>query len=230
MSNTMGAGEVAESIRAMGTIPSIDEVHAQGFDFYPRHWLDRWPRDNYAIPPVLSLDGLDDRGRRYLNRSDLFRLGQDVQTPTDALNFFVAVYAWGVGNKARGVGRGVRVLEDGMASDRIFAALTALRESHFDPRTGYEAFHFKAQSRLKYLGPAFFTKLLYFYSHDRAISSTNLPLILDQRVAHSVGIRSTSWWTPDEYADYIDLIDRVRINLDSDVPCDVIEYLLFQAG
>lgn len=230
MSNTMGAGEVAESIRAMGTIPSIDEVHAQGFDFYPRHWLDRWPRDNYAIPPVLSLDGLDDRGRRYLNRSDLFRLGQDVQTPTDALNFFVAVYAWGVGNKARGVGRGVRVLEDGMASDRIFAALTALRESHFDPRTGYEAFHFKAQSRLKYLGPAFFTKLLYFYSHDRAISSTNLPLILDQRVAHSVGFRSTSWWTPDEYAVYIDLIDRVRINLDSDVPCDVIEYLLFQAG
>jgi len=229
MANTMGAGEVAESIRAMGTIPTIDEVHAQGFHFYPRHWLDRWPVDIYAIPPVLSLEGLDDRGRRYLNRSDLFRLGQAVDTPTDALNFFVAVYAWGVGSKARGVGRGVRVLEDGTASERIFAALTALRESGFDPRTGYEAFHFKAQSRLKYLGPAFFTKLLYFYSHDKAIRSTKLPLILDQRVAHSAGLRSTSWWTPDEYVNYIDLVDNVRGTLSSDVPCDVIEFLLFQA-
>lgn len=230
MTSSVSSREVAESIRAMGEVPSADDVHAQGFHFYPRHWLDRWAADRHAIPPVLSLDGLDDRGRRHLSRSDLFTLGQKVATPTDALNFFVAVYSWGVGNKALGVERGGRVLEDGTAGERIFAALTALRESDFDPRVGYEAFHFKAHSRLKYLGPAFFTKLLYFYSHDRATRSTNLALILDQRVAHSVGFRSTAWWTPDEYADYIALVDAVRTSLRSDIPGDVIEYLLFQAG
>lgn len=230
MTVSLSAAEIAQMI-APGDVSSSEEmVHAQAISFFPRHWRGRWPeRLEIDSVPILSSDGLDGTGRRTVSRSDLFVLGREVETPIDALNFFVAVHSWGVGTSARGVIRGLRVLEDEDASKKILGALESLREADFDPRVGYSAFNNYDQSKVKYLGPAFFTKLLCFYSHDRLSRSTNAPLILDQYVAASLGWGPWGWSTP-QYVDYISLVDEARSLLDSDVPGDVIEYVLFDHG
>lgn len=230
MAVPMSAAEIAEMITAGNEAPAEEMVHAQAISFFPQHWRDRWPEQlEPSSVPILSPDGLDGTGRRTVSRSDLFVLGREVETPIDALNFFVAVHSWGVGTSARGVIRGLRVLEDEDASKKILGALESLREADFDPRIGYSAFNNYDQSKVKYLGPAFFTKLLYFYSHDRLSRSTNAPLILDQYVAASLGWGPWGWSTL-QYVDYISLVDEARSLLDSDVPGDVIEYVLFDHG
>lgn len=230
MTVSLSAPEIVEMIVTDEEAPSSETVHAQAISFYPQHWHKRWPEQlDVDSISILSLDGLDGTGRRTISRSDLFGLGREVETPLDALNFFVAVYSWGVGTFARGVSRGLRVLETDDASGKILGALETLRESDFDPRVGYSAFNNYDQAKLKHLGPAFFTKLLYFYSHDRLSRTTNTPLILDQHVAASLNWDSWGWGSA-KYADYISLVDQVRSHLDADLPGDVVEYVLFKHG
>lgn len=230
MTTTLSAVEIAHLITSDRQVPSEATVHAQSISFYPRQWRGGWPEHlQVDSMPILSLDGLDARDRRTIDRSDLFSLGSAVKTPIDALNFFVAVYSWGVGTYARGVGRGLRVLEDKEAGKKILSALETLRESDFDPRVGYAALNFYDQEKIKYLGPAFFTKLLYFYSHDRMSRRTNSPLILDQYVARSLGWRPWGW-TSAQYADYILVVDEARALLEQNVSGDVVEYVLFDRG
>ena len=58
------------------------------------------------------------------------------------------------------------------------------------------------------LGPAFFTKFLYFVGYDQSSSGQLRPLILDRYVARGLNkLRGTSWsdagWRPSTYADYL---------------------------
>lgn len=230
MTANLSAAAIRDLITADRRVPSEATVHAQSISFYPRQWRNSWPEHlQVNSTPILNLDDLDEKGRRTIDRSDLFSLGSKVETPADALNFFVAVYSWGVGTYARGVSRGLRVLEDKDAGKKILSALGTLRESDFDPRVGYAALNSYDQEKIKYLGPAFFTKLLYFYSHGRMSRRTNTPLILDQYVARSLGCRSWGW-TSAQYAEYILVVDEARALLEDNISSDVVEYVLFDRG
>lgn len=95
---------------------------------------------------------------------------------------------------------------------------------------GYFRFNNYSQARIKYLGPAFFTKLLYFAAGRPAPADTRHPLILDRRVAVALGWTKTSGWSTAEYSDYLDLVEALHERWRPDLPTDVIEYTLFHAG
>lgn len=79
-----------------------ETVWGQTSRFYLDHWRSRWP-DSLPLPPVL------DRPEKILkvSRARLFEIGQSIETEADAVNFYVAVSAWGAGTS-------------GLCSERVF--------------------------------------------------------------------------------------------------------------
>jgi hypothetical protein len=106
---------------------------------------------------------------------------------------------------------------------RLAAALELLRES--GPVAAYDAL--RSRLRIAYLGPAFFTKFLYFAGYDT--TSEPRPLILDRFVAR--GLRAgwpRSGWTSAQYGDY--LRHAHAWAHESGAAPDAVELALFRAG
>ena len=223
------AQEIAELLRASGGLPHEEQVRSQGFAFFPRHWLSKWDESSMPqIPQILGGDGLDHRGRKYLTRADLFDRGQQIKTPADAIEFYVAVCSWGVGNKARDVYRRVTPLTLPEAGERLFEGIKKAQVSGNPATVGYEAFNSPDIAYLKGLGPAFFTKLLYFATGEPAAGKAGHALILDRKVAKAIGWPAKTWWTAAEYDDYLDLVDEICGLFDPRPRADCIEYALFE--
>lgn len=107
---------------------------------------------------------------------------------------------------------------------RLEVALHILVEQ--GPVVAYYALNDVSVAKIPGLGPAFFTKALYF------ADPTHLALILDAVLAAAVNqlvpggprLRSAGWSTP-RYAYYLALLNRVAAA--ADVPADRIEASLF---
>jgi len=67
----------------------------------------------------------------------------------------------------------------------------------------YESMLRRGNNNIRFCGPAFFTKFLYFSSFDPA-STDPQPLILDRWVARSLNM-GRSPWSPQAYGEYLDL-------------------------
>ncbi len=220
--------QVAELLRDGGPLPRAVDVQSQGLKFYPRHWLSKWdPSKMPEIPPILGREGMDARGRKHLTREDLFRQGSRITTAADAIEFYVAVCSWGVGNKARDVYRRIEPLKHPEAGDRLLHGITSVQGPNGSAVAGYQAFSNTDGSYLKGLGPAFFTKLLYFAAGQPTVNQDGHPLILDQKVAKAIGWPAKTWWSVQEYMDYLDLVEQTRRLLEPAPRADCIEYALF---
>lgn len=234
------------ALRALGEparCPTLEQVRNQKVWFYPRHWLARWPQ-GLEIPPFLQR-GDDDDARCAVTRDDLFAMAASgISTLSEAVNFYTAVCAWGTGPYVRGVTRVIRPLRDESAPGRLLEGLTAAAEcgaGSGDPVEVYRQFCRGGQWRIKYLGPAFFTKLMHFAagapaSPEDAGSSTDgsstsaHPLILDSRVARSLGWSRRWGWSPEQYGGYLEAVEELRDLWCPQVPVVVVEYQLFIAG
>lgn len=135
------------------------------------------------------------------------------------LRFYVAVCAWGGSTSARTFAPLLRP----EALERISAALAAP-----NPEAQYRAFNNHSHAKVKGLGPAFFTKLMHFAA-PAPDAGSRLPLILDARVARSLGVKTRGWSTQ-EYLDYLQLLRTFQTGRWSAVPLDAIEYALFTAN
>lgn len=86
---------------------------------------------------------------------------------------------------------------------------------------------FSGQDRVKYFGPAFFTKWLYFCGYEQARGLK--PLILDSRVAATLGW--AGWgWAPEQYGEYLRLAHDVAAALSGEgamVQPDAVEHALY---
>ena len=130
----------------------------------------------------------------------------------------MASYVWGQGRTGYGPHRLKEILADPAAADVLAQAGAALRQE------GAVAAYRVLSGGVKGLGPAFFTKFLYFL--DQAMDTSRVPraLILDQRVARVVRAHATrlgadlglptaaavaawTWsdggWTPHRYEVYL---------------------------
>lgn len=225
------AEQVAELLRDSGPLPRTVDVRAQGFNFFPHHWLSRWNDSQMPeIPQLLGSEGLDARGRKWITREDLFRQGSRITTAADAIEFYVAVCSWGVGNKARDVYRRVPPLMHPDVGERLLRGISAVQGPDGSALAGYQAFGSTDIAYLKGLGPAFFTKLLYFAAGEPTIDQTGHPLILDRKVADAIGWPAKTWWDAEEYRDYLDLVDQTRHLLNPLPRADCIELALFSSA
>ncbi|WP_019146597.1 8-oxoguanine DNA glycosylase OGG fold protein [Aeromicrobium massiliense] len=127
----------------------------------------------------------------------------------------VASYAWGTGTVSYGPVRMARVLAAGgdVVEHAVTSAVRTLDEH--GAVAAYWVLNNRAPAglRLPFLGPAFFTKLLYFAGHELARApippGTHRPLILDRVLASKPQIRPvvggwTAGWRTSHYAAYLE--------------------------
>lgn len=168
-----------------------------------------------------------------ISRGELFCLADDAQdNPTGALTLLWNSVAWGSGRTVRNVNaRMTAVAEDPRSAGEILQE--AAQASRSDPKRGYALLRPNdRRNSIRSLGPAFFTKFLYFAGGGEPDHPC---CILDARVAtalHAAGWGSlpiTGPWRATDYEHYSDLLQRWKG--ETDVPrLDIIERWLFEAG
>jgi len=200
--------------------PTGQEVRKQGFDYFPRHWLKSWP--DLAKPELLTYDG-----RASLTRADVFTRAATVQTAGDALSLYVAICSWGSGIYAQSITRRARVLGNPAAPMLLMRSLTRVRAE--GAVAAYAALEWGGEDHLKYFGPAFWTKWLYFGGFEARDRPGPAPLILDSLVATALGWRIGGWAAAD-YERYLALASEIGAAWRPSSPLDVVEYSLFQMG
>ncbi|MDT6986531.1 hypothetical protein ACFSUJ_17940 [Streptomyces lusitanus] len=189
---------------------------------------------------AVRLPGAPVTGRRvmHLRRGDLFTDAAKLPALSDEelLRFTWRVLAWGSGMKLRLNRRRIRAV----AHDTTHVVKTlrsALAAAPVDAAQAYEVMHPEGRSAVRYLGPAFSTKLLYFAG---AGSVRHPCAILDSRVAATLK-KSCGWdslgngrWPTRTYGRYCTLLARWAAEeserLGRDVGVDEIERWLFDSG
>ncbi|MEU2281044.1 hypothetical protein ABZ614_03555 [Streptomyces sp. NPDC013178] len=198
---------------ARTTFQDRDEVLGQAIPFDRARWLpllpgpDWWPAELDDCPAAA--------GRPRVDRRTVFSIARRSDTTEGRRHLLTAALVWGTGTQARSVARRARVFAENSAGDidaRLAAALGVLREE--GAVAAYYAFN--NDSRIKFLGPAFFTKVLYFAGHEQCVGAWR-PLILDRYVALALRAADTGekWrtggWTTPRYGRYLSLVhDHAR--------------------
>ncbi|MFF1560472.1 hypothetical protein [Streptomyces sp. NPDC058279] len=184
---------------------------AHRVQYVPAHWagIESWP------------DRLSDRSRAEtvtISRTQVVEVVREAVRGDRWAEAFVASYVWGQGRIGYGPHRLKDILAEPNVADVVAGADAALRED------GAVAAYDVLYRAVRGLGPAFFTKLLYFLGLARDAPAAPRALILDQRVARVVRAHATrigleaglasasdvatwtwsdSGWTPHRYEVYL---------------------------
>lgn len=171
-------------------------------------------------------------GRPGIGRRALFELAAMTHSPEGVLRLLWHILAWGGGTKARLMNKrlhSVASRPDKVASTLQAAAATAQTR----PAEAYELLYPSGRTRIKYLGPAFFTKYLYFAGGG---ADTHPCAILDRIVSARLrlygwaALRSTAW-SAATYEQYCELLGcwarKASDRLSRPVAADEIERSLF---
>lgn len=200
--------------------PSEEEVRGQQVEFWADHWLKRWPEH-------LSVPGFLKAGEKYrVTRQQLFEKARTVRSPEDALELYVWIAGWGTGKSGLSVARSAKVLQTPEVAERLLESYSTIQT--LGATESYRRLKSSAEHRIAHLGPAFFTKWMYFSAYDAWAESSLAPLILDRRVAASLGWKSTGW-SASEYAEYLNGADQIQRQWAPNQGLHVIEYALFHA-
>ena len=199
--------------------PSDAHVRAQAIEFWADHWLKRWPEE-LAVP-----DFLQPGAKFRVSRQDLFDHARQLSSPEEALAFYVRIAGWGTGTKVRNVARSAKVLQSPNVAELLWESFSTVQE--LGAVEAYRRLRSWKHHRIKYFGPAFFTKWLYFSSYDSWTKGTPPPLILDRHVAAALCWRSTGW-SSEDYGQYLDIAEQLRQRWAPSEPTHVVEYGLFR--
>lgn len=182
-------------------------------------------------------------GSPKLTRGELFRLAPTPEgSPYELLNFLWHVLAWGSGESTRQNRRRISGFVDSRERDRNIGLLrdaaAAVQTGGNDAaRSAYSSLIRSGGGKIPGLGPAFFTKYLYFLGRGEP---TNPCVILDARVAASLfsagwadlphratkrGLNFSSNWYTDTYVSYCETVARWAS--ESNARPDEIERALF---
>lgn len=210
--------------------PDRREVLGQAVPFDRARWLPLlpdstwWPAELDGCPTVA--------GRPRVSRATVFGIARRSDTVEGRRHLLTATLVWGTGTKARSVARRARIFQKPSAEDidtRLENALTTLREQ--GAVAAY--FAFNNDQWIKHLGPAFFTKVLYFAGYEHPVGPWR-PLILDSVVARALRSADTDvkWpgggWTTPRYERYLSLAhDHAH---QAGVLPDQVEAALFRRG
>ncbi len=176
----------------------VDEWEAEqrvgqhGFKWPRGKWLDRLP-EHRSYLETLPIE---------LDRACVIKRSADAdRSPTSALHAYLTMMAWGMGTSGYGWWRTQRILTANDSADPARWLQTAAQISR--EHGGPAAFSWSAQHRLKFFGPAFVTKYLYFCAPER---TTEPALILDRLVgawlARNAGWKLSAGWRTD-YPGYV---------------------------
>lgn len=178
----------------------IDAWKAEGSP--PQHGVD-WPREKWILEFPMFESHLEELPNE-LCREDVIDKVRKTNFDLEATCLaFVLVMAWGYGRVGYGVWRTSKMLS---ATTDVPEKLLKVREIlvRTDAISGYQAL--RTTQRIRGLGPAFGTKLLYFFG---APERSMTPLILDEMVTswlnQHVGLSLKPWvWSTKIYQHYLE--------------------------
>lgn len=142
----------------------------------PARWADKWKIAN--VPDAADLPNFK------LNRQAVRRFCTNPQT--DVLFGYVCAMAWGGQGRELSGRRNVSAAWN--ASATLSQHLTALRIGNLSRKDAFNLFN--GITAIPGLGPAFFTKLLYFFSPTPSF------YVMDQWTAKSVNLLTGRWVVP----------------------------------
>lgn len=234
---------VTEWLRETKSVP----IDAHGF-LESQLLVDKWNdalRDHGLVHhTVAPWPGAD--GELRITRGDLFdRAALLAMHPDDTDYCFDLLWntlAWGSGRDGRFIEKRILPFSDAASRKQNVSLLCEAAKHARDGARGaaYRTLIRKGGGRIPNLGPAFFTKFLYFASMPLGGESTQPCLILDSRVAtalHNAGWakmrRGWSNWYTEQYVSYCELTDRWAEELSQTlgvaVRQDEVELALFSA-
>lgn len=186
----------------------------QPFDNWSKYrsaWWTRYFTGELAHfwPPQLDQSEPDQGGYRWISRSGVFDIAA-TEAEHRALHTAVAAHVWGVGFTARmSIGRLVRAFTTNVhtVEDNLREAATILDKD--GAVAAYESMLAGRAAQTKFMGPAYFTKYLFFTGY-RDTTAELRPLILDKRVATALRARGVfgpksgnADWSSDLYQRYL---------------------------
>lgn len=177
----------------------------------PGHW-----------PDSLGAEGSE------ISRGDVFDIAKSARSDGEWLPLLAATFAWGYGPSGLGYARFLKIAARDGVEESLKGAVDVLDAA------GSVAAYKQLQGEVRGLGPAFFTKFLYFAQGTRPLPPG--PLILDARVAASCRTLArtclleagtdaqltdelTSWqwgqtgWTAHRYGVYLDVVTGLAEHL-----------------
>ncbi len=186
--------------------------------FYPENWLHAVKLDE--MPTLLQ------KFPSAIRRFDIVPLALEAcetETPSHIRELFLATMVWGYGTVGYGPWRMAHITSNIEQLDVVlFNALRAIKQGRVKA-----AFTVFQEAHIPFLGPAYFTKYLYFAGLGCGIN--HYPLIMDTRILQSLrallGKQTFSDGTADDYYSYIKMLHEWAEMLDC--RADSIEYLLF---
>jgi hypothetical protein len=205
-----------ESGAAIGDLLESDVLMRSGTIEDPTPVHSWWRKNGYTI------------GADAMNRGFLFELAETTRDTShpDWVSFLWHIFAWGVMGDFRNVGA---VAQGGASANRDklnqLLGETAGASHRGEIRRAYEAIYRK----IPRLGPAFFSKFLYF-TGDRNTTDPRC-LILDSRVKSAVfTLTGADFFNdrPDTYESYC--LQMAEWSTEHGAPPDEIEFRLYQFG
>lgn len=216
--------------RLPGRIPVLD----QSIPVDAARWHEALTARDLPIP-VGKLAG-SGSGQIALSRADVFAVANQEPTPAGALQLLWNSLAWGLGLRAPRLHARLDAIahDPDRASELLAEAWRSVRDAG-DPETDYAILTTPhGAGRIKWLGPAFSTKFLYF-AHGPDATPTHL--ILDRVVATKLQVTAwpaaptTGWW-PSTYGAYCALMHHWAAEASDrsgrDVSPDEIEFTVFK--
>lgn len=202
------------SVRSSILTPMTDVAEERPYDNWAKYRSAWWTRHftgelTHFWPSQLDQHEPDNDGYRWISRHGVFDIAA-TESGHHELHTAVAAYVWGVGfNSRMSIGRLVRAFTtnaDTVETNLRQAAAILIKDGAV---AAYESMLAGGSAQTKYMGPAYFTKYLFFTGyHDPAAELR--PLILDKRVATALRDRGVfgpragnADWPSDLYHRYL---------------------------
>ncbi|MGB3483671.1 MAG: hypothetical protein WBB07_15845 [Mycobacterium sp.] len=168
-----------------------DDVRA--YDDWAKYRSEWWTRYftgelSYFWPTQLDQPEIDNNGYRWFSRSDVFALAA-TESEHRELHTAVAAYVWGLGENAYSIGRLVRAFTTNAdtVEDNLRKSASILESD--GAVAAYQSMLRGGEAQTKFMGPAYFTKFLFFIGYQNSAVTGLRPLILDKRVATELRAR-----------------------------------------
>lgn len=185
---------------------------------------DGWPKSGSPLDSFASSFSEDGR----IARDDLFDLAEDCVAHGGWTRLLIASYAWGTGRTGYGPFRCNRILREPHIEESPCEGVRLANSE--SPVNAYYYLNNRTKGHVPGLGPAFFTKFLYFAGRN---SPRPHALILDQVLVGAIRTISTNprllagaSWRTTIYAFYLAYVDHLAQRVG--VPTDEIECRIFR--
>jgi len=223
MMNSTGLYSIVEEWKLRGKPEQL------ATDWDPDPWIDQFPEYKEFILDLKSYD------LGFLNRNLIKEIVILANNEDDYLNGLLAVMIWGYSGNSVGPARTRRIFNESGVAENLEKAWDLIMEAKYDDSILQdlnigEAFSAVVRD-IKYLGPSFGSKYLYFAASDLEGDEMSLiPVILDKRI-----VTAWQYWFDEkielssidgfDYVEYLKKISTMAKQLE--IKPEELEFILF---